>query len=99
MSSCREPGSQWPLASLTPAQHYNIYHRRTIFVTDVWIVRSIKDGLFHCAREGCETASKDADEIKGHYEVCRSVCKSSEVRGERGGPVVATVGSERMREG
>jgi hypothetical protein len=31
--------------------------------------------------------------------VCRSVTKSSEVRGERGGPVVATVGSERMREG
>lgn len=65
----------------------------------MWIVRSIKDGLFHCAREGCESASKDAEEIKGHYGVCGGARREIGAGGERRVSVVGTVGSERIREG
>lgn len=99
MISCSEPSCQHPLAGLTPVQHYNIYHRRAIFVADVWIARSMEDGLFHCAREGCLAASPDAEVIKVHYEVCEAGMSGNRGGEEWGVRVGASVGSERLREG
>lgn len=98
--SCREVGCVHPLvAGITSVQHYNIYHRRTVFVANVWIVRSIQDGLFHCPREGCSTASADAEEIKVHFEGCRVARKSSVVVEGWGVPVTPSSRVERAREG
>lgn len=87
MSSCREPGCKAPLAGVSSTQHYNVYHRRAIFVANVWIARSIQDGLFHCVREGCTVADADAEKAKTHHDVCgisNTLLKEGRERGVAG---------------
>lgn len=98
MSSCREPGCKNPLAGVSATQHFNVYHRRAIFVSNIWLARSIQDGLFHCVREGCANADADAEKAKHHHDVCGISLDSSEVGGERGASVGVALDLRRVKD-